>query len=57
MRKIEDGLGLSEFAGHSPTNQHRHALPTGLSADQQRGLEAAHIDRDEVRVAGVHGSP
>ena len=43
-----------EMAGHRATHQHRQADAFYLRTRHQRGLQAAHVDRDEVMGRGVH---
>jgi len=43
-----------EIARNRATHQHRHADAICLRARHQRGLQATHVDRDEVMGSGVH---
>jgi hypothetical protein len=38
----------------SAAHQHRHARALRLRTRHQRGLQAAHVDRDKVMGSGVH---
>ena len=47
-------LGQAKLSREGTANQQRNADSFRLRTRHQRGLQAAHIDRDEVMGVGVH---
>jgi hypothetical protein len=47
-------VGKTKMTRNRRAHQHRNTHPLRQRTRHQRGFQAAHIDRDEVRRVGVH---